>query len=255
MSPSWFGYNPGDHAAITGPWSDPSFNTAVAALKPGNIRYPSGTAANYWDWVNGCEGLGSMGPCKTVGVSTLEKFAVTLRAANASAVFVLNMLTDTLDSQLKFLAHAASLGIPVTAVELGNEFYNADADYVKQFKDGKAYGAAATTWMAAVRAAYPSAAISVVGVPASRQGHNPRLQSWNADLFSTLQGARAGDGVSMHEYDATGAGTGKTFTEKDVPVMLATPFANVAAVQAVAAALPAWSSVWVTGACGGLGGW
>ena len=101
MSPSWFGYNPGDHAAITGPWTDPSFNTAVAALKPGNIRYPSGTAANYWDWPNGCEGLGSMGPCKTVGVSTLEKFAVTLRAANASTlewVYVDNVRGAVLDA-------------------------------------------------------------------------------------------------------------------------------------------------------------
>ena len=152
VSGAWFGYNPGDHAAVNGPWTDPAFNAAVAALKPGNLRFPSGTAAkqvhnrarcqrlspaarrqhppdpykappptllhcSYWDWKNGCEGLGSMAPCKTKGVSTLEKFKITLDAANASAVLVLNMLTDTLDSQLAFLAHAESLGIAVSAVE------------------------------------------------------------------------------------------------------------------------------------------
>ena len=117
ISPAFFGYNPGDHAAVNGPWVDDAFNAAVAALRPGNIRFPSGTAANYWDWQNGCEGLGSMAPCKTKGVSTVDKFARTLRAANASAVIVLNMLTDTLDSQLKFLAAAEAAGVAVTAVE------------------------------------------------------------------------------------------------------------------------------------------
>ena len=175
LSPSWFGYNPGDHAAITGPWVDPAFNTAVAALRPGSLRYPSGTAANYWDWKNGCEGLGSMAPCKKTGVSTLAKFAQTLTAANASAVLVLNMLTDTLASQLQFLAAAEAAGVPVTAVELGNEFYNEEADYVKAFPTGADYGAAASTWLKAVRAAYPSAAISVVGVPSYRSGNKQRL--------------------------------------------------------------------------------
>jgi hypothetical protein len=117
LSPAWFGYNPGDHAATTGPWTDPAFNSAVAALRPGNLRYPSGTAANYWSWKDGCET-----PCKTKGASTLAKFAQTLVAANASAVLVVNMLTDPLASQLQFLAAAEAAGVPVVAVELGNEF-------------------------------------------------------------------------------------------------------------------------------------
>lgn len=121
LSPSWWGYNPGDHAAVNGPWTDPAFNAAVASLSPGSIRYPSGTAANYWSWKDGCEELGGMGPCKTKGASSIDKFALTLKAANASATIVLNMLTDTLNSQLNFLAAMQTAGIPVTAVELGNE--------------------------------------------------------------------------------------------------------------------------------------
>lgn len=179
VSPAFFGYNPGDHAAVNGPWTDPAFNAAVAALRPGNLRFPSGTAANYWDWRNGCEGLGSMAPCKKQGVSTIDKFAQTLKAANASAVLVLNMLTDTLSSQLDFLAAAEAAGVSVVAVELGNEFYNNDADYVKAFPTGADYGAEASKWMAAVRAAYPAAAISVVGVPSYRDSNKARLTDWN----------------------------------------------------------------------------
>ena len=67
-----------------------------------------------------------------------------------------------------------------------------------------------------------------------------------AELFASLTGARTGDGVSMHEYDATGAGSGSTFTEKDVPTMLATPFATAARIGTAAEALPPWASVWVT---------
>ena len=97
-----------------------------------------------------------------------------------------------------------------------------------------------------MRAAHPGAAISVVGVPSYRDSNKARLQQWNQQLFANLVGARAGDGVSMHEYDASGAGSGKSFTEKDVPVMLATPFATAARIGTAAAALPAWASIWVT---------
>jgi len=97
-----------------------------------------------------------------------------------------------------------------------------------------------------VRSAFPAAAISVVGVPSYRSGNKARLTQWNAQLFANLVGARAGDGVSMHEYDATGAGSGTTFTKKDVPAMLATPFAIAARIGTAAAGLPDWASIWVT---------
>ena len=41
-------------------------------------------------------------------------------AARVEPIIVVNMLTDTLDSQLDFLAAVAAAGIPVTRVELGN---------------------------------------------------------------------------------------------------------------------------------------
>ena len=123
---------------------------------------------------------------------------------------------------------------------------NNDADYVKAFPTGADYGKEASKWLAAIRAAYPAAAISVVGVPSYRDSNKARLTDWNKQLFASLTGARAGDGVSMHEYDATGAGTGKTFSQRDVPTMLATPFATAARIATAADALPAWASIWVS---------
>lgn len=59
-------------------------------------------------------------PCgPQAGTSRLEDFAVTLAATGTAPLFVLNMLTDTLASQLRFLAHAESLGMPINFIELG----------------------------------------------------------------------------------------------------------------------------------------
>lgn len=110
----FLGYNAGDHAAKVGPWTDPSFNAAVAALSPSTIRFPCGTGGNYWDWQKGCE----TGSCP--GTSTLENFKLTLDATNASAILVLNMLTDTLASQMQMLEHANSLGIKIVGIEFGD---------------------------------------------------------------------------------------------------------------------------------------
>jgi hypothetical protein len=245
ISPTWFGFNPGDDIAKSGPWTDAAFLAAASSLNASSTRFPSGTAANYWNWRQGCEDYPS-GKC--AGTSTLPLFAQFVSATRTTVTFVLNMLTDPggLTSQLAFLKAAEAAGMPVLYVELGNEFYNDHPDNVKAFPTGADYGKTASTWLAAVRAAFPAAAISVVGVPSYRSGNNPRLTGWNAGLFKTLAGARPGDGVSMHEYDATGAGTGKAFTAADVGTMLGTPFAVAANINATALTLPAWASIWIT---------
>ena len=84
--------------------------------------------------------------------------------------------------------------MPVLFVELGNEFYNEHADNVAAFPTGADYGRTASTWLAAVRAAHPAAAISVVGVPSYRDGSNARLNGWNTGLFSTLTGGNPTSG-------------------------------------------------------------
>lgn len=251
---SWFGFNVGDHAATKGPWAQKGFNEAVRALRPSTLRFPAGTAANYWDWKQGCEkshsellAFSAGSECKGKGLSKLEDFAATATAAGAEVVFVLNMLTDTLDSQIEFLTHAQSLGLKVRYVELGNEFYNAHADYVKAFPTGTDYGKEATTWMTALRKSFPDIAISVVGVPSYREeaGNKKRLDEWNELMFAELTVARKGDGVTMHEYDPTGV-SGSTFSASDLSTMLSTPFTTVARVASAGQSMPSWASLWIT---------
>lgn len=236
----FLGYNAGDHAAKVGPWTDPSFNAAVAALSPSTIRFPCGTGGNYWDWQKGCE----TGSCP--GTSTLENFKLTLDATNASAILVLNMLTDTLASQMQMLEHANSLGIKIAGIEFGNEFYNQEADYVKAFPQGSDYAKAVNTWLKSIRSTYPSIPLSVVGVPSYRTGNKPRLLNWNEQVFAEITGFQNGDGVTMHEYDATGVPLSSSFTSKDVPIMLGTPFVNVARIANISNSLPSWASIWIT---------
>lgn len=105
----------------------------------GTYRYPGGTTANYWNWKLACEtGSNSCGknnntiaafasserPECRVAIAPAAHFTslvtAVVSAAGVEAVIVVNMLTDTLASQLEFLASIAAAGIAVTRVELGN---------------------------------------------------------------------------------------------------------------------------------------
>ena len=126
------------------------------------------------------------------------------------------------------------------------QFYNNHADYVTAFPTGTTYGKTCATWIKAIRSAHPMVAVSVVATPAYQRGHNPRLVQWDQLMWPELKGIlQQGDGATCHEYDATGAGAGKTFTQKDVDVMLGSPFAVQAALLVKAATLPSELSIWV----------
>jgi hypothetical protein len=193
LSPVYVGINNGDHEGDAFSLTDPLFQAAISRQHYGTYRYPGGTTANYWDWRQACQaGSQSCGKCN----NTVEAFAVFVRATGVEPIFVMNMLTDTLPSQLEFLATAASCGLPITRVELGNEFFNNHADYVKAFPTGASYGKTASTWITAISAIYPNASFAAVGAP-SVIGNDARKQAWNGDMFKTLVGAAA---VTMHEY-------------------------------------------------------
>ena len=51
LAPYYSGYN---NVAIQSPsWQVPDTVNAAKELKPGTLRYPGGTIANYWDWKKG----------------------------------------------------------------------------------------------------------------------------------------------------------------------------------------------------------
>jgi len=182
---------------------------------------------------------------------------VTQRALNVSVIWMLNLLTDTLASQLAMLRHASALGLPVNFVELGNEFYLGKADYLAAFPSGAAYGSVAAAWIAALRAAFPHAAVGVVSdpPPGSGGGGSPRGLTWDAQVFAALQSGpgalRAGDGATIHVYTPSGATANRdSFSLADVPQVLAQPFVLARAVAEAAArkvkSLPPCVNTWFT---------
>ena len=190
LGPSWFGYNDGARVLKDGPWHSRPFQMAVARLAPSTIRFPGGTVANSWDWRNGCNDATAGCSAGNPGPSKLEDFAATINATGASALLVLNMLTDNLNSQLAFLRRAHQLGIPVVGVELGNEFYTALPEHVKWFPDGTAYGRLCARWIRAITAAFPRLPLAVVGTPAVPAVKTRRVE-WNKLLFAEVRFASA----------------------------------------------------------------
>src|SRR5207237_10665833 len=51
IAPYFLGYN---NVPIHSPsWDNPDVVNAAVQFKPGTLRYPGGTVANFWDWQNG----------------------------------------------------------------------------------------------------------------------------------------------------------------------------------------------------------
>jgi hypothetical protein len=126
---------------------DPKFVSAVAALKPGWVRFPGGTVSLAFDWNAGHTNISWMNslisgasPAVTgqganiltvsqqltqaKGGVWLSDFATFAHTMGAAAVICLNTFTDTNPGSASQIALAAqSLGLNVLEWELGNEAY------------------------------------------------------------------------------------------------------------------------------------
>jgi hypothetical protein len=214
----------------TGPaWDDPAFDAVLQRFAPGVIRYPGGTAANYWSWAAGWFQPGSWPgePSRPVD-DAIPVYNAAVRAAGAVPLFDLNTVTYNgaigsaaentamLDGQLQFLQDASGQGLPVRMVELGNELYlngytNSPPnphqnDYAERFPTAADYATQMNAWISAIHQAFPEAQVAAVGADANdvRGGLTQRRATWNADVLPLLAGE---DAVTLHEnlrvFDAT----------------------------------------------------
>ena len=230
LNPDMFGFN-SDATALGVSRDDPTYNSRLASLNPGTIRFPGGTVANYWNWEKGdfvCDKGGQYlllnygpTPCNLPngyqGLNPknqrLEHFKTELDRTGADAIFVLNLLTkpveqteSNLDSALRMLRRARTLGIKVKYVELGNEFYlskgtrDASDDNVLAFPAVETYITEAKKYVAAIRAEFPKAKIAVVG--SDYRPNNVRRNTWNGAVAKAMYGVA--DAVTMHLYVGVG---------------------------------------------------
>ncbi len=220
-------------------WENPDFWQAVKKVNPKLLRIPGGTESNYWDWQRG-------GLIKNVReamagypinfrnkelkyrASKLEAIQAGIRETNTVPIFVLNLATSTLESQLKMLRTAKNLGMPVKYIELGNEFYFDVPNYRRVFPTPDDYATTATKWIAAIKQEFPEAEIALVGV-AAKPKDSIRQQNWHKSLLSSAM--YQADAVTLHIYSGHGLNspidsnsTYPFFTSEEVPIILGQPF-------------------------------
>ena len=175
-----------------------------------------------------------------------------LTLTNTEPVFVLNLSTSDLPSQLEMLRTARHIGLPIKYIELGNELYIDVADNKDVFPQPQDYAAETVKWIDAIRQEFPTAKIAVVGVtPTSRKPR--RLKKWNSSLLS--EALPKADAIVLHIYGSHGLGNDKSkiqtypfFDSEDAKTILGQPFAKWKKVQNTPQfeLLPQDKKIWIT---------
>jgi hypothetical protein len=208
ITPVIFGYNT---QSIKGPgWDKTQFLDRITELDPGNFRYPGGTVGNFWDWNSGYYNeVGRQFP--PIGPSAqgpmpykLENLREVYDRTGAMPVYMLNMLTESLDDQLDMLRHARQIGLPVQYIEMGNEFYLDDHpekyNYPTHYPRITDYTDSCRVWTSRLKQEFPDARIAMIGVnhPASWVNRQ-RAREWNDVAMRNMQGISC-DAMTIHIY-------------------------------------------------------
>ena len=184
--------------------------------------------------------------------SKLADFAKALKLTDAKPVFVLNMSTSDLESQLEMLHRAKEIGLEIEHIELGNELYINIRDNRDVFPQPQDYAEEARKWISAIEQDFPTAKIGLVGVVPTTS-KPPRVRTWNQSLIpQTLAKA---DAVVLHIYGNSGLGNEDTqlptypfFTPEDTKTILGQPFVEWQEVRSSPqfAVLPQDKQIWIT---------
>ncbi len=229
LPPHFYGYNGQNTIRNGSSWVNPDLVQNVPKLKAKVYRYPAGGIGNWWDWRRGWFVDVPYLPTKyknlTPQPNYLHNYKVVADATGAQTVFMLNMVTSTLQEQLAMLHHADSLGFDVKYIELGNEFYlSADDEdagegvvYVDSvFQYVKTYADMANIWIDSIKAHFPNALIAVQGC--FEKNKKPKRLKWNDSLRILINGRE--DVWSVHTYfSSSWNDTTETVEDKKNPTL------------------------------------
>lgn len=216
-------------------WGNQSFIDSVQKLNLQLIRYPGGTESQYFDWQTGRSVPASLwtngtlfnhsyigtAPHISYPLSELHYF---YQQTGIKPVFCLNMLTKTLSNQIQMLQTAASLGIPVHYIELGNELYFNVTDFTNKYPNPIDYVLdVKNNWIPQLSSLFPNAKIAVIGSYDGLTDSNnntvpPRIYTWNDTLFAQNVGAA---GITFHYYIPPNT---TTLSNPNITQALAAPF-------------------------------
>jgi alpha-L-arabinofuranosidase len=184
------------------------------SISPVTLRFPGGTIANYYHPDKPGYGFREeeMGHMKDFSgylrnqafekENYLEAFARLSKTTNTQVIYVANLLTGTIDENIRAIDRLQSHGLKVVGIELGNEFLL--QRYRGNYPSVQVYIDQAKTFAAAFRKKYPGIPLAVVG-----SGEGEAIGSdaakftnlWN----STLAKETFYDAVVYHFYARTGA--------------------------------------------------
>lgn len=250
ISPDMFGFNT---TYFYGKWNSNAFLEKLVGLNAGTLRFPSGTGANYWDWTAGDKIPTNQLPPGFVGLAWKQMplpifindptnhydYRTWVEQSGATPVWLLNMMTRDLPDQIAMLQHARALGLSINYLELANEIYSDQADYVFKYPGPSGsntntaavkYGLDCARWIAALRAAFPDLTlnISVAGYTLGDQlASNPRQRNWNQEVVATISAAgQHADAISFHPYGGSGLGDTNMVYDTDAPKVFTQAFLN-----------------------------
>lgn len=258
-------------------WTNASFRDSVGVLAPAVLRYPGGTLGSYWVWQNGraiapnlwcdttlnagqrawCRGLTTVPspPCTYCNNSFIgspsnnsiihrpDEFAVGLQATTAQPLWTLNMISSDLTPEMDLLRRADQLSLSNDRVELGNEYYFEDVDFVRRFPTAGAYARETTRWVDSVKAVNGAARVAVLGGVATATtpsgAPNPdRIRYWTDSLVVNTTNY---DAITFHLYYPYNTGS------PSITAMLAVPFQQWAVNRpATTDLVPTGKEAWIT---------
>lgn len=194
-------------------WSNQSFLDSLQSLHVEFLRYPGGTISQYWDWQNGralpasAWGIGGYQNYQYIGTTTmvpdfLSDYKSALDSLDAKPLFVLNVLSRDVRDQINMLRAARDIGINVEYIELGNEMYFVETDFINRFPTAGTYAREMNIWRDSILTNFPNAKIAIIG--ATTQPLTPnglptpdRIRFWNDSIYANYQPVEY---ITFHNY-------------------------------------------------------
>lgn len=246
LPPGYFGINY-DYGGASIYTADADVAGQLAALQPGTLRWPAGTGANYFQWGQGypvAVSSGGTGQCAPPPEREVDGFQFTLadlaaayRRTGASPIFDLNVMSAGLADQIQMLRTARDVDkLPIKYVELGNEFYLCNTDYVQAFPTAQDYGRNVAADVRTLHADFPGVTVAAVG---SAQSGQPRAAGWNAGLLAAATGTGKPDVITLHDHPKFA----DSLTEAELPGLFAQAYSSARNVDEAAgklAGIPTW---------------
>ena len=216
-------------------WKNQSFIDSVKALHLEIIRYPGGTESQYFDWQTGSSVPaflwlnGTLFSHRYIGTVPhlsypLSELLYFYQQTGVKPIFCLNLLTKDLANQLVMLQSAKNMGIPVEYIELGNELYFTDTDFINKYPNPIDYVSdVKNNWLPQLKNAFPDAKIAIIGSYdglTDLNGNNTpkRIHTWNNTVFAQNLNSNA---ITFHYYLPPNT---TTLSNPNISQALAAPF-------------------------------